>query len=148
MQRYLHYYLPAVQGSCSTSTWPIYWDWNWTKKAVRGSTSKGINDINDDRCARNTDEIKQISVWISNGGCCPFTVFLLLAYRRWKERIPAKRHSNVAPNLRDKFHVYARMVRRFRLYFFLAPEKNTVSNKNYVRGRRGGSANWRRSRGC
>ena len=39
-----------------------------------------------------------------------FTGFLLLAYRRWKERIPidvliAKRRSNVAPNLRDNFQV-------------------------------------------
>ena len=37
---------------------------------VRGSTSKGINN---DKCARNTDEVKQTSVWISIGGCSPFT---------------------------------------------------------------------------
>ena len=77
---------------------------------VLGSTSKGIDDINNDRCAQNTDEVKQISVWISIGGCSPFTGFLLLAYRRWKERIPidvliAKRRSNVASNLRDKYQV-------------------------------------------
>ena len=71
-----------------------------------GLPRKGIND----RCAGNTGEIKQISVSISIGGCSPFTGFLLLAYRRWKERIPidvliAKRRSNVAPTLRDYFQV-------------------------------------------
>ena len=56
-----------------------------------------VNDINDDRCVRKTGEI---SVWISIGGCSPFT----------GERIPidvliARRRSNVTPSLRDNFHV-------------------------------------------
>ena len=85
---------------------------------------------------RNTNEVKQIYVWISIGGCSPFTRFLLLAYRRWKERIPidvliAKRRSNVAPNLRDNFQVRSNGAPFSIVFFGSLIRKNTVGNSQF-----------------